>query len=250
LIDLSNREYLINDDMNLYVYVSELLNDYESGYKHIFINYDEENYIVPVWVGKSDQINESEIIVNESQISFLVENKSIELLMLKNESKYLSIEFQNKGESTARNLGFYLIGNISDIADLEYNSLNMLISGEIAKQHIFINKDKGAFGLYNGYLIMEEIGDDGINRKIDSINLSFYFYEQKEQLPFSNSLDSNINMGNLDDYENEEQKKEFRVEYWIIAGFLFLLILIYLILRYVKYKKDSSFIFPPFHHLW
>ncbi|MFH1376396.1 MAG: hypothetical protein ABIH25_02060 [Candidatus Woesearchaeota archaeon] len=237
-ISLSEDELPLSTSGYLDVYVSELIGDVDT--KYLSINYNGGSYSIPIWLGGEGVAVKNETPINNTpeenisiegvSIEFLTEQDFINITINKNKSKYISIEFQNKGNLTVEDIEFSLEGNISLISSLGYSNLDILSPGEIAKQNVRLNSDKNALGYYTGKLIMN-YGD------VKEFVFDIYFVE--ESVPDVVLPDDSIFIGDEENYEPETEE-DGETNYWILFGFIFAVILFVIYILYIKHRKKQN----------
>lgn len=245
-ISVSEDSLMLNGDKTVEIYVSDYLKNFD-GTKNLNVDYENYSYTIPIWFGpsaedanglnESNQDDNNETVTEEKlDVRFLNSQNYLNLTTNRLNSKFISIEFKNFGETEAKNIKFYLEGDISSIGSLEYIELDKLSSGEISTQKIYLNTNKDALGFYSGKMVMD-YGSD----KTEEYYIYAYFLE--------GSIEDKSNAGKSVKIRNESEINEndsnkTKINYWIIFVFFVLALIIATYFLYHKYKKsmkESSF---------
>lgn len=247
-ISLSDSSIDLVDDYTLEVYISEfLIDDYST--KYLSVEYGDESYEVPIWLGGGEaedplvndtNVTENQTIVEEGKnVMFLVED-DLEFSFRSDESRYVSIEFQNIGNVTMEDIWFDLEGDITEVAGIKFLLFEDLSPGEIGKQEIYLNAEENALGLYSGKLILTSGNDT------DEVEIFVNFFEETVVDIPDNPIGDGFEFGNLSDVEPEDDEEKPFPIIWIIVLAVFVLAVIIVYSMYAKHQKKRQLNLPFF----
>jgi len=142
-IDVQDGELLLSsgEEGNFRVYLSEYLYD-GSEKVELDISYDGISSKIPIWFDidyVSDNDN-SGVIRDEEIINFDMDVDLINVSLNDSNSTYGFVKIVNEGNIDIQNVLFELTGNLEDVCFIQFDSLDILSSGESVKQFVYVNQ--------------------------------------------------------------------------------------------------------------
>jgi hypothetical protein len=233
-IDLSSTLVHLNGGSSGFftIYLSELLVSNESDIKFVDIFSGSFGYNLPVWFGNTEDVVE----VSGDGVYFVEGSEFFDVTVEKGET--LSggyVRFEN-GFDYAVDLEFSLTGNLDDVIELEFESLENVEPSEIVSLGIEVFGSEA--GSYEGYVIL-----NGSNFE-DNFLIKVTVLDVVREIVLNDTVGDNVSGGDVVDDsevpEDEEEKSEFKFGTWFWVALFVLAIGLFMFIRYKKKKVKKS----------
>ena len=196
--------------------------------------YGNYSYHVPVTLVKKESIEEEAKNASSSGLfddvlQFTIFEREIDIFLEGNASSDGELTFKNEGYTDLTDLRFFFDGEISEVAELEFESLDVLHAGEEKSIFVRVQGKEGKFGGYQGKLVIQS--KEGAEARLPfTVTLS-----QKSVVNKNISLGTNQSVA-LD--LSKEEKNSYLV--WTLFAVLLSFIFLVIFILYKRSKKESE----------
>lgn len=219
---------------------AEVILDYPGGGNKIFVA-----ALYPIFIDEPG--NDSEIIndtntteiINDTNVTLVVpidairiieDASMIDLNLSSNNSIEGYLRYKNFWNESVTDLTFSLLGNINEVIELKFNTVDEIESEEVLMQFIWVNKEKDVLpGYYSGEIVLSN--EDFIVKFPVYVNLfeEEEIVENVELIPNQTLEDFNFSNGDLPPIEEKSNTLFF-----VIIGAIVVFLVIFFVFLYKK----------------